>query len=323
MYSSQCGFEWRSLSLNRATNPGRLTSTMNAKILLVDDSSILRKVMRKAVEQLGIDPAAVREASNGQEALDALREKPVDLVLLDLHMPIMGGFEFAQVKAADPTLRDIPFVVVSTESHVQRHIEMVELGALGILRKPFEPESLRRMVEAYLPPEFFGQEAKADLPGLESETLEILTANALERTAFVLSDPADVAPAKTFDRHARISYRSESELADIYLSASEGFLRELAASMLGIEEDDPSIVEELGAALSEMANIIAGEIVVALGGEEQRFTLGIPKIVPIESIPKGRAGSACGVSSLGENLQVSVFRRSVEVPNCDALRSSP
>lgn len=286
---------------------------MNANILIVDDSAILRKVMRKAIGQLGVTADQVREAGNGQEALDSLREQKVDLILLDLHMPVMGGYEFAQAKSADPDLKDIPFVVVSTEANVQRHMEMVELGALGILRKPFEPEDLRRMVEDYLPDksaeEERASEAGPSLPALEKETLERLVTNALERTAFVLSDPKDCTAPVTFDRHAHITYKSELEEADIFLSASEGFLRELAGSMLGVEEDDPSLVAELGEMLSEMANIIAGEIVVALGGEEQRFVLGIPELVAVGSVPAEEGPFACGVSSFGEGLQVSVHRR--------------
>ena len=130
----------------RMANLLRLTSTMNADVLIVDDSAILRKVMRKAVVQLGVPTERIREAGNGKEALVALREKVVDLILLDLHMPTMNGHQFAMLKAEDATLKPIPFVVVSTEANVQRHIEMIELGALGVLRKPFLPEDLRRMV---------------------------------------------------------------------------------------------------------------------------------------------------------------------------------
>lgn len=288
---------------------------MNADILIVDDSAILRKVMRKAICQLGVPPERIREAANGQEALNALHESHSDLILLDLHMPVMGGYEFAQAKAQDEEMSQIPFVVVSTEANAQRLMEMVELGALGVLRKPFEPEDLRRMVADYLP-EQPDEEASADLkilgeelPGLEKSQLERVVAGALERTAFVLTDPSDLREALVYDQHAHITYTSAGEEADIFLSASEGFLREVAASMLGLEEDDPELASELGEALSELANILAGEIVVCLGGEETRFVLGIPEGCGVATIPDAKASVACGLNSMGEGLQVSVYRR--------------
>jgi len=290
---------------------------MNADILIVDDSAILRKVMRKAICQLGVDSERIREAGNGQEALDSLRESTVDLVLLDLHMPVMDGHEFALAKAADPALASVPFVVVSTEANAQRLMEMVELGALGVLRKPFEPEDLRRMVADYLPEEVMSSSEHPEivrgeaLPGLEKSQLEHVVAGALERTAFVLTDPAESQEAYSYNQHAHITFTSAEEESDVYLSASDGFLREVAASMLGLEEDDPSLIaEELSEALPELANILAGEIVVCLGGEEKRFMLGIPDACDVGQVPGADASVACGVESMGEGLRVSVYRRS-------------
>ena len=290
---------------------------MNADILIVDDSGILRKVMRKAIGQLGVPPERIREAADGRQALDALAEAPADLILLDLHMPEMDGQEFATHKAADPELSKIPFVVVSTEANAQRLMEMVELGALGVLRKPFEPEDLRRMVQDYLSDEVMGQAAEPepealrgeDLDGLSRSDLEGLLTRTLERTAFLLTEPEEVELTEGEAHHAHITYTGSAEEADVFLSASSGFLRELAASLLGMEEDDPSLDDELVEALSELANIVAGEIVVALGGEQERFALGIPGACDQPGGSAEDASVACGVGSFGEGLQVSVFRR--------------
>lgn len=290
---------------------------MNADILIVDDSAILRKVMRKAIGQLGVADERISEAGNGREALEVLADHSVDLILLDMHMPEMNGHEFAQAKSADPSISEIPFVVVSTEANAQRLMEMVELGALGVLRKPFEPEDLRRMVADYLPQEAMDEVAPPSetvgepLPGLAAEQLDALIANALERTAFVLTDQAESELTKGFDQHAHITYTSEDEEADVFLSASEGFLREFAASILGMDEDDPSLSDELMAGLTELANILAGEIVVCLGGEEKRFVLGIPQECHEESLPGSAPSASCVRESMGEGLKVSVFRRRV------------
>lgn len=290
---------------------------MNADILIVDDSAILRKVMRKAICQLGVDPARVREAGDGAQALEALASGNTDLILLDMHMPIMGGHEFAQKKEQMPEFEPIPFVVVSTEANAQRLMEMVELGALGVLRKPFEPEDLRRMVADYLPADVLEEEINQepvvgeDLPGLNTEDLQSLMGQTLERAAFVLTDPTEVIETDKFDQHARISYTSEAEEADVYLSATTGFLREFASSLLGIEEDDPSIDSELVHAISELANILAGEIVVQLGGEDTRFVLGVPEACVDDGIPLVASSASACLDSMGEQIQVTVFRRSV------------
>jgi two-component system, chemotaxis family, chemotaxis protein CheY len=293
---------------------------MNANILIVDDSAILRKVMRKAIGQLGVQAERIFEAGDGQQALDLLAEQPIDLILLDMHMPVMNGHEFAQIKAKDTALSAVPFVVVSTEANAMRLMEMVELGALGVLRKPFEPEDLRRMVADYLPDETLAASSAQTeivaekLPGLECEQLDALIANALERTAFVLTDHADSTLPSNYNQHAHITYVSDEEEADIFLSASEGFLREFAASMLGMDEDDPEVAHELVAGLTELANILAGEIVVCLGGEEKRFVLGIPQSCAPESVPASSPSVSCARASMGEGLEVNVFRRRVGKP---------
>ena len=72
---------------------------MKYRILIVDDSPLLRATARRAVLQAGATPALVREAQNGKEALDLLAEEPADVVLLDINMPVMDGFQFVEAKA--------------------------------------------------------------------------------------------------------------------------------------------------------------------------------------------------------------------------------
>ena len=120
---------------------------MNYRILIVDDSPLLRATARRAVLQAGADAALVREAGNGQEALARLQEEPADIVLLDLNMPVMDGFEFAEKKAQDPALAGVRVALVTTEGNPKRLARMTELGVERYLRKPFEPEELRALVE--------------------------------------------------------------------------------------------------------------------------------------------------------------------------------
>lgn len=119
---------------------------MNCNVLVVDDSPILRTAIRKVVRLAGIEDDRIHEAGNGREALDLLETVWVDLVLLDLNMPVMDGEQFAQEVRKNPDLADVAVVVVSTEGNLGRLQRMRDLGVVETLRKPFEPEDLHRLI---------------------------------------------------------------------------------------------------------------------------------------------------------------------------------
>lgn len=119
---------------------------MNYRILIVDDSPLLRATARRAVLQAGVAPERVREAANGKDALDQLAKEPADIVLLDLNMPVMDGYQFVEAKAQMPALAGIKVALVTTEGNRKRLERMTQLGVTHYLRKPFEPEELRALV---------------------------------------------------------------------------------------------------------------------------------------------------------------------------------
>jgi len=123
---------------------------MNCNLLIVDDSSVLRKAIKKVVRLAGLDDDHIHEASNGQEALKILETVWIDLVLLDLNMPVMNGEEFAEELSKRPDLSDVAVVIVSTESNQDRLDRMRAMGVCDSLRKPFEPEDLRRVISTRL-----------------------------------------------------------------------------------------------------------------------------------------------------------------------------
>lgn len=125
---------------------------MNYRILIVDDSPLLRATARRAVLQAGVPPSLVREAQNGQEALDALAKELADVVLLDINMPVMDGFQFVEAKAKLPRLAGVKVALVTTEGNKKRLARMSELGVNHYLRKPFEPEELRALVQSLFQP---------------------------------------------------------------------------------------------------------------------------------------------------------------------------
>lgn len=126
---------------------------MDYRILIVDDSPLLRATARRAALQAGASAASIREAGNGKEALEALRRSPADIVLLDISMPVMDGYQFVEEKAKDASLADVKVALVTTEGNQKRLSRMVDLGVEHYLRKPFEPEELRALVT-----ELFGAE---------------------------------------------------------------------------------------------------------------------------------------------------------------------
>lgn len=123
---------------------------MPLNIMTVDDSPVMQIFLRKVIALTGLPIGECCEASDGEAALRALRQRWVDLVLTDINMPVMNGEEFVRRMKEDSLLRDIPVIVVSTDSSRGRIEHMLALGATGYICKPFAPESLRDEVEKVL-----------------------------------------------------------------------------------------------------------------------------------------------------------------------------
>ena len=119
---------------------------MSYNVLLVDDSASLRKVVRKVLRLSGFKMNECFEASNGREALQLLSDNWVDLILSDIHMPIMDGFQLLEAIRKDETWHDLPVVFITTESNPERLKKAVALGARGYIRKPFKPEEIRSVL---------------------------------------------------------------------------------------------------------------------------------------------------------------------------------
>lgn len=116
---------------------------MPQTVLIVDDSATTRAMIKRIVTLCGIDAANVLQAADGKEGLDVLDSNDVDLVLADLHMPVMGGLEMTRRILEDPTLRHVPVVIVSADPNAARIDELKQQGVRGYLAKPFTPESFR------------------------------------------------------------------------------------------------------------------------------------------------------------------------------------
>jgi two-component system chemotaxis response regulator CheY len=119
---------------------------MAFNILIVDDSPIMRQVIKKTVQLSGIEIGAILEAGHGKEGLEQARNNWVDLILTDINMPVMDGITFIQELKADDELKPIPVIVVSTEGRDDVVQKALDLGASHYITKPFRPEEIGRDV---------------------------------------------------------------------------------------------------------------------------------------------------------------------------------
>lgn len=120
---------------------------MSSSFLVVDDSPVGRKILRRVLAMVGVDGGSVQEAEDGVAALELLRAKPVDVVVTDIHMPRMDGIELVRQMRADGRLAKTAVIVVSSDRNDGRQQELRALGACAYVVKPLRPEDLRDAVE--------------------------------------------------------------------------------------------------------------------------------------------------------------------------------
>ncbi len=119
---------------------------MSYNVLIVDDSRSMRRVIRKVLDLSGFQVGECLEAGDGKEALDLLESHWVDLILSDIHMPVMDGFGLIRALRSNGSWSDLPVVFITTESNEDRLQEAMALGARGYIRKPFQPEEIRSLL---------------------------------------------------------------------------------------------------------------------------------------------------------------------------------
>ncbi len=116
------------------------------RVLIVDDSSVMRKIVERALRQAGLELKEVHEAGSGVEGVEVLRTRSVDLILSDINMPSMDGLEFLRQIRAQNLASGVPVVMITTESSEEYVKQAIESGARGYIRKPFTPEQVKERV---------------------------------------------------------------------------------------------------------------------------------------------------------------------------------
>jgi two-component system, chemotaxis family, chemotaxis protein CheY len=123
---------------------------MGLRILVVDDSPVMRSFIGRVISMSGLDIKKIFEAGDGVEALDILQGEWIDIVLTDINMPRMNGEQMIRKLAESGITESIPVIVISTDGTSYRKETLAELGVRGYLEKPFHPEQLRGEIERVL-----------------------------------------------------------------------------------------------------------------------------------------------------------------------------
>ncbi len=183
------------------------------RILVVDDTAFNRQLLTRLLKGIGHEPL---EAGDGRAALELLRDPeiaPVDVILLDIVMPEMDGYETLAALKSDPALRELPVIVISGVDELESVVRCIEMGAADYLPKTVDPAILRARIAASL-----GQKRLRDLEheaaDRQAATNDVLAI--MSRAAFDLQVVVD----------AVVSAATRLTAADfgvIYLAADDGF----------------------------------------------------------------------------------------------------
>jgi len=183
-------------------------------LLVVDDNEMNRDILACYLEQQGHTVAA---AENGRRALEMVKTHRFDLVLLDVMMPEMNGYQVLQWLKSDDTWRDIPVIMISALDEIDSVVRCIEMGAEDYLPKPFDPVLLGARISASLEKKWLRDQEVAYLQNVARVTA---AAAAVEAGEFEPESLADVAQrtdglgqlARVFQRMAREVYAREQRL---------------------------------------------------------------------------------------------------------------
>ena len=122
----------------------------NIRVLIVDDSSVMRKIVERSLRQANLGIEQILEAGNGAEALGVLNREKVDLILCDINMPVMDGLEFVKQLPTVENAKGVPVVMITTEGSESHVVQALSAGARGYIRKPFTPDLVNSRILSVL-----------------------------------------------------------------------------------------------------------------------------------------------------------------------------
>ncbi len=125
------------------------------RTLIVDDSSLMRKMIERALRLAGLDMDEVLQAGNGEEALQVLRKETtngsvLNLIISDINMPVMDGLAFLEQRKKENLAQGVPVIMVTTEGSEAYVMRAIAAGAMGYICKPFIPDQIRAKIQHLL-----------------------------------------------------------------------------------------------------------------------------------------------------------------------------
>ena len=123
---------------------------MKGKVLVVDDSAMMRKVVLRVLKMADVEFDVALEAGNGDEALALIRENELALIMCDINMPGMSGLELLQRIKEHKLAVGVPIVMVTTENSEPQVRQAILAGARGYIRKPFTVDHIKNNVKPLL-----------------------------------------------------------------------------------------------------------------------------------------------------------------------------
>ena len=196
------------------TSTHQPVSRSTGSLLVVDDNSMNRIMLSRYTTRLGYKATLVE---NGRQALEKLQNEPFDLVLLDVQMPEMDGYQVLEQMKANPRLREIPVIMISAIDEIESTVRCIELGAQDYLPKPFNPVLLRARIAACLERKWLRDQ---EIDYLYQVGQVTAAAAAIKNNSFQMKSLDDVATrpdelgqlAQVFQEMARQVYTREQQL---------------------------------------------------------------------------------------------------------------
>ncbi len=201
-------------------------------VLVVDDEEFIRDILAR---QLILQGHTVAVARNGRQALEMMRAQAFDLMLLDIMMPEMDGYQVLEHLKADPALRHIPVIVISALSQISNMVRCIELGAEDYMIKPFDQVLLKARVGASLERKHLRDQEQAYLAQLETERAksERLLLNILPKP---IAERLKREPSTIADRfeHVTILFSDIVDFSELWTQRAPGELVDLLNALFSM-----------------------------------------------------------------------------------------
>lgn len=234
---------------------------MAFNVLVADDSKTTRSIIIKALSHAGVQLGEIREAADGEAALQILSDSWIDIVFVDINMPVMTGTELIQRMAANSLIASIPVVIVSTEGRQDRIDALLASGAAAFIRKPFSPQQVIETARELL---------LAPLIEPAPDALQDAFYGAIEGFAMLVAIPLDETPAPPTEAvFAQMSFVGPASRGRVALAMPKDGCETIAVSATGSADANGGCDGVL-----ELLNVVSGHLVESLPGGS--FSLDLP-----------------------------------------------